>query len=1142
MNSRSGFKKAVLNRALALSFLALGALPAIAQIDRGAIVGRVTDASGAVVPKATVVVTNKDTGVAVTTTTNDIGDYQVLALNPGTYSVKVSAQGFDSVLRDNIALHVQDRLSIEMILKIGSVNQEVVVTGAEPLLQTESADVGNVVDTRLVNDLPLNGRRYADLALLEPGVQKFYSANNPAPDRFSVNGNLETQNNFLLNGIDNNSFSENLQEFSVQVVQPPPDAVQEFRVQTRTYSSEFGNSAGAVINATIKSGTNNYHGNLFEYARNSVFDATPWILGRSNNPKKGRFTQNQFGGTFGGPIIKDKTFFFFDMQRFTSRRSTPIQSTVPTPLMKQGNFTELPKALADSPVAGQSGCVVGNIIQAKSSSGQACIDPVAAKLAALFPDPNFTPAGSQPLGTPGSWTGSSNYLFSAVVPNDVYSLDGRVDHTLNQNNHIYGSYSYYHVNRQDPPWTGDSTVGNGNFATQYRTHTQLVSLGWTRNLSNYLLNDARFGFNRDYAHSDPVGVTLGKSLAPTFGLNGIPQSPNTAGLPPIEISGLTRLGTSPWRPQYQISQAWNLIENLSWLKGSHSFKFGYQYLRRSDNFLDIRAPQGELQINGIYTYANNNMGLPDFLLGDVDATHFTTPLVVHYYQPGHSFYAMDTWRVTSKLNLTYGVRYELFAPLLDRQNATSNFTPTNGGGIVTAAANASGWANRALINPDKNDFAPRVGVAYQLTKKMVVRTGYGVFYQHFNRIGSESLIQLNPPFLQDIQLNQNIGSSTPIYQLKNGFPISTFTGTALDLTKIQLRAQDPNQRSSYVQQASFGPEYEVFQNTVLSATYVGNWGRKMNRLQNANQGLITGSDGACPIVQFPYANLNTTSRIDTLQPSGKCGLGSAQHAFLELATNNGSRDYNGLELSLRRRMAKGYSYALNYTWSHGLANFGDNLTAGPLPQNTYNYAAEMSNSILDIRHRFVGNFTVDLPFGKGRAFLNSGGIADMIVGGWQVNGIVSLQTGSPFSVTGSDNSFTGSNHSAYASCIGDPFAGASSSPDGYTTTGFFLNRAAFTNPGTGSFGTCRPRGFHGPGIEDADLSLFKQFKMSERYSLQFRAEFFNAFNHPNFANPNANINSSNFGKVTNTLAPILGADSGGPGDPREIQLALKLYF
>jgi Carboxypeptidase regulatory-like domain len=354
MNQSIGTRELLTSAGLLFIFLALAVLPAFAQIDRGAIAGTVLDASGAVVRQATVTVTNKDTDVVLTTPVNGAGEYQVLALIPGTYSVKVSAQGFETAVRDGIALHVQDRLSLDFTLRVGSVVEQVVVTGAEPLLPTATADVGDVIETQQVNDLPLNGRRYADLALLEPGVQKFYAANNPAPDRFSVNGNLELQNNFILDGIDNNSWSENLQEFSVQVVQPPPDAVQEFRVQTRTYSAEFGNSAGAVINATIKSGTNGYHGNLFEFLRNAKLDANSWINNRTATPRGG-FTQNQFGGTFGGPIIKDKTFFFGDFERFTSRESTSVESMVPTPLMKAGNFTELPYALTISPVPGQAG-------------------------------------------------------------------------------------------------------------------------------------------------------------------------------------------------------------------------------------------------------------------------------------------------------------------------------------------------------------------------------------------------------------------------------------------------------------------------------------------------------------------------------------------------------------------------------------------------------------------------------------------------------------------------------------------------------------------------------------------------------------------------------------------------------------------
>jgi Carboxypeptidase regulatory-like domain/TonB dependent receptor-like, beta-barrel len=1120
-----------------LAWLALCALPALAQVDRGAIVGRVLDPSGGAVAKAEVTVTNKATGVAIATTVNDSGEYQVLALIPGTYSVKVSADGFESALREGIVLHVQDRVSLEFVLKVGSVTQQVVVTAGEPILQTQTADVGNVVNTQQINDLPLNGRRYADLALLEPGVQKFYAANNPAPDRFSVNGNLELQNNFLLNGIDNNSWSENLQEFSVQVVQPPPDAVEEFRVQTRTYSSEFGNSAGAVINATIKSGTNEYHGNLFEYMRNAVLDANSWINNANNQPRGG-FTQNQFGGTFGGPIIKDKTFFFGDFERFTSRQSTSVTSTVPTPLMKQGNFTELPYALNDSSIPGQSGCYVGNILQAAGTTGQTCLDPVAAKLMTLLPDPNVASLVAL-QGTPGSWTGAPNYIFATSVPDDVYSFDGKIDHTINNRNRLFGSYSYRHLNRQDPPWTGNGVIGSGNFATQYRIHTQSLALGWTRTFSNAMLNDARFGFNRDYAHSDPVGVTLGTSQAQSLiGLTGIPDGPGSGGLPPIEINGLTRIGTSPWRPQYQISQAWNIIDNLNWLKGSHSFKFGYQYLKRSDNFLDLRAPQGELQIDGVYT-TGGAFGLPDFLLGDVNGVHFTTPLVVHYFQPGHSFYAMDTWKTTPKLTLTYGVRYELFSPIMERKNNTSNFTPANGGGIVTAASGASGWYARSLIHPDLNDFAPRLGFAYQLTNRLVLRGGYGVFYQHNNRIGSESLIQLNPPFLLDVQLNQ--GGANTVFQLKNGFPLSTITGSGFDLTQIQLRAQDPNQRSSYVEQTSFGPEIQVTNDTVLAVTYVGNWGRKMNRLRDYNQPHVTGFDNGCPILQYPYANLNTVSNIDTFTSSGCAPTG--QHAFLEYASNDGNTDYNSLELSLRRKMTKGLGYSLGYTWSHGLADFGDNLTAGPLPQNAYNYAAEMSNSILDIRSRFVGNFIWDLPFGEGKRYLSGKNAASRWLGGWQLNGIVTLQTGSPYTVVAANDGLMGFTHAVYANCVGNPFAGATTDHNSYTTTGFLINPAAFSQPGPGMFGTCAPNKFHGPGIQMVDLSLFKQFRITERMRVQFRTEFFNAFNHPNFSNPSADISSpGSFGKVFNTLAPILGTDSGGPGDPREIQLALKLYF
>lgn len=1116
--------------------LGVSALPAFGQIDRGAIAGRILDSSGAVVPSATVTITNKATGVAVTTSVDADGEYQILTLIPGTYSVKATAAGFGSVLRDDIHLHVQDHLSINFALKVGSVTTEIVVTGGEPALETQTADLGSVVNEQRINDLPLNGRRYADLALLEPGVDKFYAPANPAPDRFSANGNSELQNNFLLDGIDNNSFSENLQELSMQVVQPPPDALQEFKIQTRTYSAEFGNSAGAVVNATLKSGTNGYHGDLYEFFRNKVLDANTWINNLTGMPRGG-FSQNQFGGTFGGPIKKDKLFFFGDLERFTSRQGTTVQSTVPTPLMTQGNFTELPYVLANPQVPGQSGCYVGNIIQA------GCFDPVAQKLMGLVAGtatPNI-PSAVAVEGTPGSWTGAPNYVFATSIPDDAYSLDGRIDYTLSPKDQIFGSYSYRHVNKQDPLWTSNPVIGNGSFATQYRWHQQSLALGWTHTLSNSLVNDLRFGFSRDNAHSDPNGLTVGTSEAESeIGLSGIPDGPGSAGIPPFFISGLTTEGSAAWRPQYQISQGWNVVENLNWLKGTHSFKFGYQYLRRSDNFLDIEAPQGLILETGVVTSSFSN-ALPDLLLGDANLVIFTTPHVVHYFTPGHSFYAMDTWKATSKLTLTYGLRYELFAPLIDRNNETTNFTPLNGGGLITPASNASGWYGRALIHPALNNFAPRFGFAYQMLPRLVWRGGYGVFYQHVNRIGSEALLQLNPPQFVDTQLST--GANSAVFQLKDGFPSSIIDATAPPLYDLHIRSQDPNQRTPYVEQTSFGFEYQLIGDTVISATYVGNWGRKEERVRDANQPQVTGFDTGCPVLQYPYANLNTVTTVDTFVGAGIPCAGSGSHAYLEDATFDGNSNYNSVEFALRRRISNGLAYSLGYTFAHGLANYRDNLTAQQLPQNSYNYSAEMGNSVLDVRSRFVGNFLWELPLGQGKRFMSGDNFAGRWLGGWQFNGIVTLQTGTPFNVTANNDGLVDSNNPVYANCIGDPYAGATRNPKLYTTTGFIINPAAFSQPGPGQFGTCAPYQFYGPGIQTWDLSLFKEFRFTDRYSLQFRTEFFNAFNHPNFANPSANIGSpGSFGKVNNTLAPILGTDSGGPGDPREIQFALKLYF
>lgn len=1086
-------------------------LPSVirAQIDTGSIVGVVRDPSGAAIAGATVTLKSNATGVTRVVSTNEDGSYQFAAIIPGVYSVQAAKQNFESAISSNIEINVQSRPAIDFTLKVGPATETIEISSIGPILQTETADVGGVVQSQQINDLPLNGRRYSDLALLEAGIQRNQvNQNNTAPDRFSSNGNLETQNYFSLDGIDNNSGSTNLQESSVQVIQPPPDALQEFKIQTRTYSSEFGTAAGAVVNASIKSGTNSFHGDAWEFLRNSSLDSNSYF-NNLNGISRGRFTQNQYGATIGGPVLKNKTFIFADFQIFTSRKATTIQSTVPTPLMKTGNFTELGQTLSDSPVGGQSGCVAANVI---SSS---CLDATATKLVALFPDPNI-PTQVAKEGVPGSWNGAPNYQFQYSVPKDTNSFDVRADHSINDKNHLFGRYSQFIINNQDPPWTGNPVAGNGNFATAYRIRERSVAIAWDDTLRSSLLNEVRFGFNRDYAHSDPIGLQLGTSLASDFGLAGIPVSANSAGIPPIEINGLTRIGTSPWRPQFQISQVWQVLDNLSWLKGNHSFKFGYEYRRWSNNFLDIRAPQGEIGVNGIYTAAGS-FGLPDFLLGDVDSTVFVTPTVVHNYTNGNSAYAQDTWRVRKNLTVTFGVRYELFSPLLNRQNSLSNFSPQNGGELISPAAGASGWFERALIHPDKNNFAPRFGFSYHPWERLVFRGGFGVFYQQGVRIGSESILALNPPAVFSYNLSRSQGSTTPVFQLKNGFPINQFTSTTVDLTQLQIRAQDPNQRTGYVEQASFGPQFEITQNLSLDVSYVGNFARKMNRLRDANQGIFTGNfdSSGNPIDTYLYPNLNTTNSSAT-----------GSHAFLELATNDGNTNYNALLVSLRRRYSKGVAYGMSYTWSHTISNYVDNLTGGAFPQNSYDYAAERGDSMFDVRHRLVGFLTYELPVGKGKRFLNQGGPASYVLGGWQVNTIVTKQTGTTIQLFAPDSSLSGGNHASRPNCVGNGRSGASDDP----RTGLWLNPAAFALPGTGQFGNCGVGRYHGPGFSNADISLFKLFPIRETMKLEFRTELFNAFNHANFSNPGSFF-PFGFGIISSTV-----------GDPREIQFGLKFYF
>ncbi|SEF78270.1 Carboxypeptidase regulatory-like domain-containing protein [Bryocella elongata] len=1109
----SVWSKPILACVLRMSVLLLAVLPAMrahAQFNNGAIAGTLRDSSGAVIPNAAVTIRNVDTGVVTALKTNSDGAYEALALIPGSYTVEATAQGFNIAKTANVDVHVKTRAQVDLTLSAGAHNEVVEVNSAALALQTESADVGNVVGKQEINDLPLNGRRYSDLALLEPGIFKDPSAANPAADRFSSNGNLELQNYFALDGIDNNSGSENLQEGSVQNVQPPPDAIQEFRLQTRTYSTEWGNSAGAVVNATTKSGTNQFHGDVWEFVRNSAMDANSWVNKHGSTVlPKGHFSQNQFGGTIGGPIKRDRIFFFGDYQGLLSSTADTVLSVIPTAAMRTGDLSELsshyPQYHFAPTQTSQTGCITNNVIASN------CIDPVAKALMALMPNPNNVTSSD------GKFDGSNNYVNVYQAPAKNNSFDGRVDETINSKNTLFGRYSFLQQHRQDPPWTGNLAIGNGGFATDYNIRNQSLALGLTTVPTSSIVNQARFGWTRDSAHSNPIGVTLGQSAASSIGLNGIPSSPYTGGLPPFNISGgFRRIGVDLYRPQFQAAQVWQAIDNLTMLKGNHSLMFGYEYRRDTLNFFDLAAPQGYMAFTGLFS-STNGFGMADFLLGNVAQTIYDSQVVVHNFLYGHSFYGQDTWRVSPKFTLNYGARYELFSPWLNHNNRLANFSTTGGGSIYTAAN--GGWLQRSTLNPDKNNVAPRVGFSYQAFPKLVFRGGYGVFYQFVNRIGSESQLGQNQPFLTYVLDSRTTTASTPVFQLQNGFPGATYANSVAPLYIQKTNWQDQNQRTSYIQQFSFGPQFQLTPSTVAEAVYVGNLGSKMNRLRNANQGQVTAITGGAPTVVFPYANLNS----------------GGTHAFLEESTDDGVTNYQGLELSLKRQMSHGWSYQVSYTWAHNFSDFADNLTAGSTPQNAYDYEHEYSQAPIDQRNRFVASTLYRLPIGKGGLVLNNDSKAASLIGGWQVNAIVTMQAGLPFSITAVDNSQTGGSHAAYANCTGDAFSGTTRNRQTISTqaaAGTYLNIGAFSQPSSGTFGSCRPRGYAGSGSQNVDGSLFKQFGFTDVRKLELRFEFFNLFNHANFANPGSAINSpATFGKVSSVV-----------NTARQVQMAAKFYF
>ncbi len=1121
-----------------------------AQTNTGVIVGTVSDPTGAVIPGATVTITQSEMQIATVLETNAVGNYVSTLLRAGPYEIRVEAQGFQTALRRGIVLHVNDRLQLNFILQPGAVAEVIEVTGGAPLLETQTGDVSSVIDSRAIVDLPLDGRNYIDLMLLAPGVlQAPNLGSNPREGRFTVNGNGTLQNYFVLNGVDNNSFTQNAQDNSPQVGRPAPDALREFKIQTRTYSAEFGFAMGAVINAEVKGGSNDLHGSAWLFTRQDDFNANTFFANRSGLDK-GLEVRNQFGFAIGGPIWRDRTFWFFDYDDSHFSKQKTTDATVPTALERIGDFSQsgpdgvgIPLSASDvtnltgsifpvaqpclnliaDPDPGNPGgqLLTGLNLGANRTDGQVCGDVTGAALIQLYPLPTG-PGPNQFFGTPG-------------IPDDQWSFDIRIDHQIGERDNIYGVYDRFDRVLVTERGAFENPLSPGGFSANKKIRTHVFALAWVHTFSPTVVNDARLGTNYVFSNTEPL-APAGNACA-DFLLKGCVDI-FAHGLPPITVQGYEIIGTNRWRPQDSRSQVWQFIDNLSYLRGNHSFKFGLEFKRAINNFLDIRAPNGEFTIADHWT----NNGVANLLLGFASGARVTSALVPHNYIDGTMFYGQDSWRVTPTFTFNYGVRYEYFTPMIERDRLVGNIDPTANGGLgalitafpgplpTTSGCTTAGFEcliqgpsgnsifARTLVNPDRNNIAPRLSFAWQARDKIVLRGGYAIFYQVADRIGSGAILQLNPP--QQFELSDSRDfDEPPLYLLRDGFPFVPTPPADIDLLSALargLRGRDMNEVAPYSQQWSFGPQIELTPDLVLEVDYVGQVTDNVRRLRNLNQGILV-TPGDTSSVVFPF-------------PDWRDG------AFRDFLKSDGDGNYHSLQINARKRFSHGLMFNAAYTWGKALGTGGAalNLTGGGgssqnNPQNAHDLDADYGRLVFDQRQRFVVNWLWELPFGPGQPYLNQG-LAAKLLGDWQFSGIWRSNSGVPIGIRARRDTSGTLGRSARADCIGDPF------PSGFQrTVDAFFDTSAFAQPADGTFGNCGVASFSSWAHHQGNFSLFKKFRIDEERRFELRFEFFNVFNTPQFRSPGNQRLRSSFGKTESTARAF-------SIDARVIQLGAKFYF
>lgn len=1064
-----------------------------AQVNAtGTFSGHITDPTGAAVGQAQIRVTAEATDVATTKETASDGYFTVPLLKPGMYSISVSAPGFTTQTRKDIVLQIQQVIQEDFQLQVGDVQQEVTVSGGAPLLNTESTEVGNVISQQTTQQLPLNGRNFSQLGLLVPGA-------SPGPVggiRTQGNGN-ETQragaeitadgargsfNTFMIDGLDDRD-----QSVGTVKVFPNLESIGEFKVQVGNYDAQFA-SGGAVVNVITRSGGNQIHGSAFEFLRNNALDARQFF-----DARKPPYQQNQFGFAIGGPIIKNKTFFFGDYQGLRVHESSTSLVTEPTAAMRNGDFSGFPAVIYNpatySTATNTRMPFAGNVIPSTQ------IDPIARNLLAIIALPNL----------PGV---RNNLRINSLAVQTQDQYDIRIDHSISERDSIFGRVTHGGADityPATPVFIGSTlnplafTQGGataGSLSLNHAPSTQ-ATIQEIHQFSPSIANQLALGYTRFALTVTPLAEPY--NVSDQLGLQGSNTGANSGGVASLNISGFQGYSASNL-PEVVPQNTWQATDTVSYTRGAHSMRFGFSVIHNGFGFFQLSAPAGSLSFTGAYTnnpsQSAGGSGFADFLLGlPNSSTKSAFPQGVPYETyTEYGGFVQDQWRVTPRVTVNLGLRYDLFTPVSERYNRQSDFFLGTG---MLALAGQNG-ISPGILGIQNHDFSPRIGLAYRIGEKTVIRSAYGLFYFNEEGTGGSTRLFINYPFAA--QYTVNCSATAPCLSTSTGIP-NTLSANNLPVVVYQPTSNlTPN-----IHQWNLTVEHQLTPSLLVRGAYVGTRGVHLN-LNVSENVAVPGPGPVAPRQPFP-----AYSTISAWEPRGP------------------SR-YNGLQLSAEKRFAHGLSFLASYTYSRSLdEGAGGNSSTGESRiniQNPRNLSADYGLSNFNYSQRFTLSTLYELPFGRGRAFLhNANGVENAIAGGWQLTTIVTAQSGAPFTTnlanpTANTGTFTRPNRV----CDGNL-------PSSEQTIQRWFNLDCFVAPPPYTFGNAGRNILIGPGLAAWDLGASKDFRLTERFGLQFRSEFFNVLNHANFGLPNASIGSSAAGTISTVIT-----------NARQIQFALRLHW